>query len=141
MTFTSNKSMEIEVFVDADPFVDEPQERYRAVSAFFTYVSLSKEGKPLPVPQLLVSSQGWCWELAALAWLGAIALLCCKHGSFQAACLLNTKYFPYLGFSCDALRASLSNKTSSLNYSVEKHRLEQASPSQAAGWVFVIPSG
>lgn len=54
MTFTSNKSMEIEVFVDADPFVDEPRERYRAVSAFFTYVSLSKEGKPLPVPQLLV---------------------------------------------------------------------------------------
>lgn len=46
--------MEIEVFVDADPFVDEPRERYRAVSAFFTYVSLSKEGKPLPVPQLLV---------------------------------------------------------------------------------------
>lgn len=54
MTFTSNKSMEIEVFVDADPFVDEPRERYRAVSAFFTYVSLSKEGKALPVPQLLV---------------------------------------------------------------------------------------
>jgi len=46
--------MEIEVFVDADPFVDETRERYRAVSAFFTYVSLSKEGKPLPVPQLLV---------------------------------------------------------------------------------------
>lgn len=46
--------MEIEVFVDADPFVDEPRERYRAVSAFFTYVSLSKEGKPLAVPQLLV---------------------------------------------------------------------------------------
>lgn len=40
--------------MDADPFVDEPRERYRAVSAFFTYVSLSKEGKPLPVPQLLV---------------------------------------------------------------------------------------
>lgn len=54
MTFTSNKSMEIEVFVDADPFVDEARERYRAVSAFFTYVSLSKEGKPLPIPQLLV---------------------------------------------------------------------------------------
>uniref|UniRef100_A0A8C0IZ87 palmitoyl-CoA hydrolase n=1 Tax=Chelonoidis abingdonii TaxID=106734 RepID=A0A8C0IZ87_CHEAB len=53
MTFTSNKSMEIEVFVDADPFVDEPKERYRAVSAFFTYVSLSKEGKPVPVPQLV----------------------------------------------------------------------------------------
>ncbi|XP_065431388.1 cytosolic acyl coenzyme A thioester hydrolase isoform X5 [Chrysemys picta bellii] len=57
MTFTSNKSMEIEVFVDADPFVDEPKERYRAVSAFFTYVSLSKEGKPLPVPQLVVETE------------------------------------------------------------------------------------
>ncbi|KAF7236179.1 Cytosolic acyl coenzyme A thioester hydrolase [Varanus komodoensis] len=57
MTFTSNKSMEIEVFVDADPFVDEPQERYRAVSAFFTYVSLSKEGRPLPVPQLVVETE------------------------------------------------------------------------------------
>ncbi|XP_015266862.1 PREDICTED: cytosolic acyl coenzyme A thioester hydrolase isoform X1 [Gekko japonicus] len=57
MTFTSNKSMEIEVFVDADPFVDESQERYRAVSAFFTYVSLSKEGKPLPVPQLAVETE------------------------------------------------------------------------------------
>ncbi|KAJ6666122.1 hypothetical protein lerEdw1_001026 [Lerista edwardsae] len=56
MTFTSNKSMEIEVFVDADPFVDEPQERYRAVSAFFTYVSLSKEGRPLPVPQLVIET-------------------------------------------------------------------------------------
>lgn len=57
MTFTSNKSMEIEVFVDADPFVDESRERYRAVSAFFTYVSLSKEGKPLPVPQLLTETE------------------------------------------------------------------------------------
>ncbi|XP_075762922.1 cytosolic acyl coenzyme A thioester hydrolase isoform X2 [Pelodiscus sinensis] len=57
MTFTSNKSMEIEVFVDADPFVDEPKERYRAVSAFFTYVSLSKEGKPLPVAQLMVETE------------------------------------------------------------------------------------
>nr|XP_056721127.1 cytosolic acyl coenzyme A thioester hydrolase isoform X2 [Euleptes europaea] len=57
MTFTSNKSMEISVFVDADPFVDESQERYRAVSAFFTYVSLNKEGKPLPVPQLVVETE------------------------------------------------------------------------------------
>ncbi|XP_014807591.1 PREDICTED: cytosolic acyl coenzyme A thioester hydrolase isoform X1 [Calidris pugnax] len=57
MTFTSNKSMEIEVFVDADPFVDESRGRYRAVSAFFTYVSLSKEGKPLPVPQLLTETE------------------------------------------------------------------------------------
>ncbi|XP_029434900.1 cytosolic acyl coenzyme A thioester hydrolase isoform X4 [Rhinatrema bivittatum] len=57
LTFTSNKSMEIEVFVDVDPFVDDPQARYRAVSAFFTFVSLSKEGKPLPVPQVVVKTE------------------------------------------------------------------------------------
>lgn len=59
MTFTSNKSMEIEVLVDADPVVDNSQKRYRAASAFFTYVSLSQEGKPLPVPQLVVSDHLW----------------------------------------------------------------------------------
>uniref|UniRef100_A0A2R8ZAP4 palmitoyl-CoA hydrolase n=1 Tax=Pan paniscus TaxID=9597 RepID=A0A2R8ZAP4_PANPA len=53
MTFTSNKSMEIEVLVDADPVVDSSQKRYRAASAFFTYVSLSQEGRSLPVPQLV----------------------------------------------------------------------------------------
>ncbi|KAL1764125.1 cytosolic acyl coenzyme A thioester hydrolase isoform X2 [Sigmodon hispidus] len=53
MTFTSNKSMEIEVLVDADPVVDHSQKRYRAASAFFNYVSLNQEGKPLPVPQLV----------------------------------------------------------------------------------------
>uniref|UniRef100_F6QMN5 palmitoyl-CoA hydrolase n=1 Tax=Xenopus tropicalis TaxID=8364 RepID=F6QMN5_XENTR len=58
MTFTSNKSMEIEVFVDADTLVGDTQERYRAVSAYFTYVSLSKEGKPLPVPQLVENGGG-----------------------------------------------------------------------------------
>uniref|UniRef100_A0A8C5SWZ9 palmitoyl-CoA hydrolase n=1 Tax=Laticauda laticaudata TaxID=8630 RepID=A0A8C5SWZ9_LATLA len=57
MTFMSNKSMEIEVFVDADRFVGEPQDPYRAVSAFFTYVSLSKEGRPLPIPQLVLETE------------------------------------------------------------------------------------
>lgn len=47
--------MEIEVLVDADPVMDDSQKRYRAASAFFTYVSLSQEGKSLPVPQLMVS--------------------------------------------------------------------------------------
>lgn len=106
--------MEIEVFVDADPFVDEPQERYRAVSAFFTYVSLSKEGKPLPVPQLLVRARlVRAQPRAARASEHKCSALCCKHGRFQASCLLNAEYFTYLGFSCDALRALLSNKTSS----------------------------
>ncbi|MBN3282320.1 BACH hydrolase, partial [Polyodon spathula] len=54
MTFTSNKSMEIEVFVDADPLVETTKGKYRAVSAFFTYISLDKDGKPLPVTSLKV---------------------------------------------------------------------------------------
>uniref|UniRef100_A0A2K5NRB1 palmitoyl-CoA hydrolase n=1 Tax=Cercocebus atys TaxID=9531 RepID=A0A2K5NRB1_CERAT len=57
MTFTSNKSMEIEVLVDADPVVDSSQKRYRAASAFFTYVSLSQEGRSLPVPQLVPETE------------------------------------------------------------------------------------
>ncbi|XP_004639766.1 cytosolic acyl coenzyme A thioester hydrolase [Octodon degus] len=57
MTFTSNKSMEIEVLVDADPVVGSSQKRYRAASAFFTYVSLSQEGRPLPVPQLVPETE------------------------------------------------------------------------------------
>ncbi|XP_032156985.1 cytosolic acyl coenzyme A thioester hydrolase isoform X1 [Sapajus apella] len=57
MTFTSNKSMEIEVLVDADHVVDSSQKRYRAASAFFTYVSLSPEGRSLPVPQLVPETE------------------------------------------------------------------------------------
>ncbi|XP_057355641.1 cytosolic acyl coenzyme A thioester hydrolase isoform X3 [Manis pentadactyla] len=57
MTFTSNKSMEIEVLVDADPVVDNSQKRYRAASAFFTYVSLNQEGRSLPVPQLVPKTE------------------------------------------------------------------------------------
>lgn len=57
MTFTSNKSMEIEVLVDADPVVNNFVKRYRAASAFFTYVSLSPEGKSLPVPQLVPETE------------------------------------------------------------------------------------
>ncbi|XP_054578140.1 all trans-polyprenyl-diphosphate synthase PDSS2 isoform X1 [Eptesicus fuscus] len=57
MTFTSNKSMEIEVLVDADPVVDNTQRYYRAASAFFTYVSLSQDGRSLPVPQLVPETE------------------------------------------------------------------------------------
>lgn len=57
MTFTSNKSMEIEVFVDADPLVETEKGKYRAVTALFTYISLDKEGKPLPVPSLKLESE------------------------------------------------------------------------------------
>ncbi|XP_062315604.1 cytosolic acyl coenzyme A thioester hydrolase isoform X1 [Osmerus eperlanus] len=57
MTFTSNKSMEIEVFVDADPLIETEEGKYRAVTAFFTYISLDKEGKPLPVPPLKLEGE------------------------------------------------------------------------------------
>lgn len=52
LTFVSNKSMEIEVLVDASSLVDA--KKYRAVSAFFTFISLDKLNKPLPVPPLKV---------------------------------------------------------------------------------------
>uniref|UniRef100_A0A4W5N6I5 palmitoyl-CoA hydrolase n=2 Tax=Hucho hucho TaxID=62062 RepID=A0A4W5N6I5_9TELE len=51
-TFASNKSMEIEVFVDADPLIEAEKGKYRAVTAFFTYISLDKQGKPLPIPSM-----------------------------------------------------------------------------------------
>ncbi|KAL6456678.1 hypothetical protein MHYP_G00352220 [Metynnis hypsauchen] len=57
MTFTSNKSMEIEVFVDADPLAEAEKGKYRAVTAFFTYISLDKENRPLPVPPLKLEGE------------------------------------------------------------------------------------
>ncbi|XP_063064886.1 cytosolic acyl coenzyme A thioester hydrolase isoform X2 [Engraulis encrasicolus] len=57
MTFTSNKSMEIEVFVDADPLVEAEQGKFRAVTAFFTYISLDKDNRPLPVPPLKLEEE------------------------------------------------------------------------------------
>lgn len=49
--------MEIEVFVDADQLADTEEGKYRAVTAFFTYISLDKENKPLPVPPLKVGHE------------------------------------------------------------------------------------
>ncbi|XP_032904468.1 cytosolic acyl coenzyme A thioester hydrolase [Amblyraja radiata] len=52
MIFTSNKSMEIEVVVDVDHVLKSPQESAHSVTAFFTYVSLGKDGTALPIPTL-----------------------------------------------------------------------------------------
>ncbi|XP_047226408.1 cytosolic acyl coenzyme A thioester hydrolase isoform X2 [Girardinichthys multiradiatus] len=57
LTFVSNRSMEIEVLVDADPLVEKEKGKYRAVSAFFTFISLDKENKPLNVPPLKVEGE------------------------------------------------------------------------------------
>ncbi|XP_013857111.1 cytosolic acyl coenzyme A thioester hydrolase isoform X2 [Austrofundulus limnaeus] len=57
LTFVSNKSMEIEVLVDAASLVDKEKGRYRAVSAFFTFISLDKDNKPLTVPPLKIEGE------------------------------------------------------------------------------------
>ncbi|XP_026188607.1 cytosolic acyl coenzyme A thioester hydrolase isoform X2 [Mastacembelus armatus] len=57
LTFVSNKSMEIEVLVDASSLVEEEKGKYRAVSAFFTFISLDKFNKPLPVPPLKIQGE------------------------------------------------------------------------------------
>lgn len=61
LTFVSNKSMEIEVLVDASSLVEADKGKYRAVSAFFTFISLDKENKPLPVPPLKVGTVPLCF--------------------------------------------------------------------------------
>ncbi|CAH1775378.1 unnamed protein product, partial [Owenia fusiformis] len=50
--FTSNKSMEIEVQVTVESITGGQINKDRACDAFFTFVSLDKQGKPLPTPQL-----------------------------------------------------------------------------------------
>lgn len=57
MTFTSQRSMEIQVTVDAEPLMEVDKGTYRAVSALFTYVSLDKDNRPLPVPLLKVEGE------------------------------------------------------------------------------------
>ncbi|XP_077585014.1 cytosolic acyl coenzyme A thioester hydrolase isoform X2 [Stigmatopora nigra] len=57
LTFTSNKSMEIEVVVDACSLVNEEKVSYRAVSAFFTFISLDKFRRAQIVPPLQVSGE------------------------------------------------------------------------------------
>ncbi|XP_029974108.1 cytosolic acyl coenzyme A thioester hydrolase isoform X2 [Salarias fasciatus] len=57
LTFVSNKSMEIEVIVDATSLVEAEKGKYRAVSAFFTFISLDKGNKPLPVPVLKIEGE------------------------------------------------------------------------------------
>ncbi|XP_018544427.1 cytosolic acyl coenzyme A thioester hydrolase isoform X2 [Lates calcarifer] len=57
LTFVSNKSMEIEVLVDATSLVEAEKGKYRAVSAFFTFISLDKDNKPLPVPPLKIDGE------------------------------------------------------------------------------------
>lgn len=52
LTFVSNKSMEIEVVVDAASLVEAEKKKYRAVSAFFTFISLDKYNRAQPVPPI-----------------------------------------------------------------------------------------
>lgn len=58
MTFTSNRSMEIEVIVEYEPIICTQSTdvcRLKAVDAFFTFVAIDSSGKAAPVPSLTVS--------------------------------------------------------------------------------------
>lgn len=55
LTFASNRSMEIEVFVDVSSLVEPEIGQYRAVSAFFVFISLDKYNRVMSVPPLKVS--------------------------------------------------------------------------------------
>ncbi|XP_033122484.1 cytosolic acyl coenzyme A thioester hydrolase-like isoform X2 [Anneissia japonica] len=57
-TFTSNRSLEIEVMVDTEYLLAGSDVRERAVHAFFTYVSLGPDGRTQPIPQLKVQTEG-----------------------------------------------------------------------------------
>ncbi|XP_013411440.1 cytosolic acyl coenzyme A thioester hydrolase isoform X2 [Lingula anatina] len=53
ITFTSPKSIEIEVVVDAEFLRSGSAQKERAVSSFFTFVSLDSNHRPMPVPQIM----------------------------------------------------------------------------------------
>lgn len=55
LTYTSNRSMEIEVLVDVSSLVEPEIGQYRAVSAFFVFISLDKYNRVMAVPPLKVS--------------------------------------------------------------------------------------
>ena len=66
MTFTSHRSMEIEVVVEYESIVDPTLQcqqstdaavscyRSKAVDAFFTFVAIDSNGKAAPIPPLVV---------------------------------------------------------------------------------------
>lgn len=55
LTFTSSKSMEIQVLVDVQQIFQARSLPIRAMDAFFTFVSLDEQGKALSIPVLKVS--------------------------------------------------------------------------------------
>lgn len=57
LTYTSNRSMEIEVLVDVSSLVEPEIGQYRAVSAFFVFISLDKYNRVMSVPPLKVSKR------------------------------------------------------------------------------------
>ncbi|CAH1225772.1 ACOT7 [Branchiostoma lanceolatum] len=56
ITFTSSRTMEIEVAVDLEKMTNGGVTKERAVTSFFTFVSLGADGKPIPIPPLKVTT-------------------------------------------------------------------------------------
>eukprot|EP00066_Takifugu_rubripes_P011432 XP_011600698.1 PREDICTED: cytosolic acyl coenzyme A thioester hydrolase isoform X1 [Takifugu rubripes] len=57
LTYTSNRSMEIEVLVDVSSLVEPEIGQYRAVSAFFVFISLDKYNRVMSVPPLKIKGK------------------------------------------------------------------------------------
>ncbi|XP_078619180.1 cytosolic acyl coenzyme A thioester hydrolase-like [Branchiostoma floridae x Branchiostoma japonicum] len=57
ITFTSGRTMEIEVVVDLEKMTNGGVTKERAVTSFFTFVSLGADGKPIPIPPLKVTTE------------------------------------------------------------------------------------
>ena len=53
--YTSRKSIEVEIAVDAEMPFQPRGEKARVVDGFVTFVSLDQQGKTLPIPALKVS--------------------------------------------------------------------------------------
>ena len=56
VTFTSSRSMEVEVIVEYESIKRSGTSVQRAVDAFFTYVAIDKDEKSMAIPQLKVRS-------------------------------------------------------------------------------------
>jgi len=98
LTFTSNRSMEIEVIVEYERlFSKQPEEasavgRQKAVDAFFTFVSIDSNGKAQPVPLLVVNSSLLLLLLCRDIHIpvGLLFMMCFSHISFCCRSLLLT---------------------------------------------------
>ncbi|KAI8519364.1 cytosolic acyl coenzyme A thioester hydrolase-like isoform X3 [Branchiostoma floridae x Branchiostoma belcheri] len=57
ISFTSSRTMEVEVAVDLEKMTSGGMTKERAATSFFTFVSLGADGKPIPIPPLKITTE------------------------------------------------------------------------------------